>query len=354
MEDVDAETIPRSAAAVISLTQQIRNPKSEIRNKQSLLTSAATNVEGWPFSAAEAARRQSAAGVTSKRTIELGNGIKLELVLIPSGDFMMGDAQASPDERPPSQVRIAKPFWMARTEISNEQFTQFDPTHDSHVESKTAYQFGIHGIPVNEPPQPVVRVSWHQAMAFCQWLSASTGKKFSLPSEAEWEWACRAGTATPFSFGDADTDFSGFANLADAKLREFSSDPYTVCKPLPNPTKYEDYIPKDTRFNDGALVTAGVASYAPNAWGLHDMHGNVWEWTLSSHRSYPYRNDGRNDDSIDEKKVVRGGSWRDRPHRATSAYRLAYEPWQRVFNVGFRVVCQDSKPANSVATASSE
>ncbi|MBI2950041.1 MAG: SUMF1/EgtB/PvdO family nonheme iron enzyme [Verrucomicrobia bacterium] len=298
------------------------------------------HLQDWIFDAAEAARRQTALGGPTRRTVELGNGITLELVLIPAGEFLMGDANASLDERPLTRVHIAEPFWMGGTEISNEQFARFDSAHDSHVESKTAYQFGIHGIPVNEPQQPVVRVSWEHAMAFCRWLSHKTGQHFSLPTEAQWEYACRAGADTPFSFGAADADFSRHANLADAKLTEFASDPYTVCVPLQNPTKYEDYIPKDTRWNDGGLVSVRVGNYAANAWGLHDLHGNVSEWTRTSHRPYPYRdNDGRNDLAGAEKKIVRGGSWRDQPARATSAYRLAYAPWQGVFNVGFRVVC---------------
>jgi formylglycine-generating enzyme required for sulfatase activity len=83
-----------------------------------------------------------------------------------------------------------------------------------------------------------------------------------------------------------------------------------------------------------------VDSFLPNAWGLHDMHGNVCEWTRTTYAPYPYReDDGRNDLSEDRKKVVRGGSWRDLPKRATSAFRLNYRAWQPVYNVGFRVVC---------------
>jgi len=92
---------------------------------------------------------------------------------------------------------------------------------------------------------------------------------------------------------------------------------------------------------DGALVTLDVGSYGPNPWGLHDTHGNVWEWTRSAYRPYPYRgNDGRNDPNDQGRKVIRGGSWYDRPPRCRSAFRLSYPPWRKVFNVGFRVVCQ--------------
>ena len=252
----------------------------------------------------------------------------------------MGSRDGAADEQPVSPVRIERAFWMARCEINNAQFACFNPAHDSRVEDKNAYQFGIHGYPANEPAQPVVRVSWQEAMAFCRWLGARTGQQFTLPTEAQWEWACRAGAATPFSFGSRDTDFSGYANFADAKLREFASDPYTVDKPLTDATPYDDWIPKDARFNDGALIAVAPGRYAPNTWGLQDMHGNVAEWTRSTYAAYPWAADGRDDESRAGRKVVRGGSWRDVPARGTASFRLSYEPWQRVYNVGFRVVCE--------------
>ena len=138
-----------------------------------------------------------------------------------------------------------------------------------------------------------------------------------------------------------DVDYSKLANLGDAKLRELASNPYTVNTPLAKPTKYDDWVPKDIRFNDGSLLAVAIGSYQPNAWGLCDMHGNAAEWTRTAYRPYPYKpDDGRNDPAADGLKVVRGGSWRDRPKRCRSAFRLAYRPWQRVFNVSFRVVCE--------------
>lgn len=292
--------------------------------------------------AAHAPNEVQNAAAFPRKSVDLGNGQALEFVRIPAGTFVMGDANATLDERPAHAVEISHPFWMSTYEVSNAQFAVFDPRHDSRVETKHAYQFGVHGFPLNEPLQPVVRVSWDEAMAFCTWLSGRTGNRFSLPTEAQWEYACRAGSDSPFSYGGPDADFAPFANLADAKLREFADDPYHVYRPLANPTPYDDWIPKDARFNDQALVSASVGSFQPNAWGLLDMHGNVWEWTLSACRPYPYRDsDGRNDLAAQDKRVARGGSWYDRPHRATAAYRLAYAPWQRVFNVGFRVVMFD-------------
>jgi formylglycine-generating enzyme required for sulfatase activity len=241
---------------------------------------------------------------------------------------------------------------MATKEVTNQIYNLFDSKHDSRIEDKNAYQFGIHGYPMNRPEQPVVRVSWLEAMAFCRWLSEKTGLKFTLPSEAEWEYACRAGTATPMYYGDLDTDFAKFANLADAKLSEFASDPYTIDTPLQNPTKYDDWLPKDARFNDGALLTVEPGRYFPNAWGLLDMHGNAAEWTRSTYRPYPYRDEPALEPAASAgRKVARGGSWRDLPKHCTSSYRLNYLPFQRVYNVGIRVIAaSDAIPvANKVA-----
>lgn len=290
---------------------------------------ALPDVPGWPFDAQEAAHRQAMLDL-QPRTIDLGDGIRLEFVPIPAGTMVMGQAGGSTMEVAPRIATIEQPFWISRFQITNAQFARFDPDHDSRLESRHGYQFGRLGYPLNEPDQPVVRVSWHQADAFCRWLSRKTGQRFSLPSETQWEWACRAGSETPFFFGDLDADYSSYANLGDIRLKEYAActarGNYTRAEVIENPNIYDDWVPRDTRFDDGHFLAAPVGSYRPNAWGLHDMHGNVWQWTATAAQ------DGR--------MIVRGGSWRDRPHRATASYRLDYRPYHRVFNVGFRVVCQ--------------
>ncbi len=285
----------------------------------------------WPFDAAEAKKRQDAlARKIEDLRIDLGGGIVMELAAIPAGEFIMGDPNATPEEQPRTKVKISKPFLMARFEISNELFKLFDKDHDTAYISMTNKDQSQRGHPINTPKQPVARVSWQEANEFCKWLTAKTGRKFSLPTEAQWEWACRAGTATPFFYGEHNCDFGKFANLADKKMEELA------LRDSP------PWHPKDIRFNDGSMVTCDTGRYQPNAWGLHDMHGNAAEWTKSSLKAYPYSDeDGRNDPGEQGKRVVRGGSWYDRPYRATSAYRLAYQPYQKIYNVGFRVVCEE-------------
>ncbi len=239
--------------------------------------------------------------------------------------------------RIPPKSEGDKPLWVGDYEVSNAQFEVFDPEHDSRVESRQGLSHGFRGFFVNAPEQPVCRVSWDEANAFCGWLSEKTGMSFRLPTEDEWEYACRAGTTTPFNFGDWNTDFSTHANLADQTLIEFISDNYfRVRVPLQNVTYYDDWVPKDRRFCDNGFVSERSGHYLPNAWGLYDMHGNVAEWTSTVSR--PNYGVELMDSQPDE-RVVRGGSWHDRPYRATSFAREAYYQWQRDFDVGFRVVC---------------
>ncbi len=295
----------------------------------------------WPFDANEAAARQRGAGNSIERVVGLGEGVTLRLVLIPSGEFIMGDVDGEVDERPLNRVNVDSAYWMGALEITNEQYMRYDPSHDSGFEHKITYQFDNRGYPLTDSKRPVVRVSWERATAFCAWLSERTGERFRLPTEAEWEYACRAGTSTPMFYGDLDRDFSPFANLSDAQLSASARIAFPSDIAHPNPSRYDDWIPKDARFNDGALVTTDVGRYTPNPWRLHDMHGNVGEWTRTTYRAYPYASDdGRDDRDALGKKVVRGGSWRDRPERCRSAFRTAYYPYQQVYNVGFRVVCE--------------
>ncbi len=275
------------------------------------------------------------AGARDTVCFALAEGVTLALAPVAPGDFPMGSNSGYPNERPAHRQTVQAPFWIGVTEVTNRQYACFDPGHDSGLEVGEAYQFGDdeRGFPLNRPEQPVVRVSWHDAQAFCAWLCGKTGKRFVLPTETQWEYACRAGSASPLWYGTLDDDFSRAANLSDATH-------HTVYYPHV-PTALPPWRPADTRFDDGWRVAARAGDFEPNPWGLFDMHGNVAEWTRSDYAPYPgaavtYTVPAGH-------KVVRGGSWLDRPRRARSAFRLHYEPSQAVHDVGFRVVCENAQ-----------
>jgi formylglycine-generating enzyme required for sulfatase activity len=285
---------------------------------QAKSASSDVQVPAWPFTADEAKQRRDSEKSRvpfSGSEIALGNGLAMPMVLIPAGEFLMGDAAGCDDEQPASRVRIERPFWMGKFEVTNQEYAQFDPQHDSRYISLYGKDLTVRGLPVSGPKQPVVRVPWTGAMEFCRWLSNRTGRRVSLPTEAQWEWACRAGSGAAMSYGSVDADFGKLANLADKRL---------VLASVWSGQAW-DWMPKVAAVDDGACVTSDVGKYAPNAWGLHDMHGNAAEWTRSLDRPYPYRDqDGRNDPAAAGKRVVRGGSFQDRPNRARSAFRLSY------------------------------
>ena len=328
-EDPEAiPNLPHDPIAFVQPAPDSPNPKPQTPNPSN-----------WPFDAKTAGERQQAAGKETHRTLNLGNGVTLDLSLVPAGSFVMGSADGCKDEMPTTAVEIDKPFWMGVLEVTNSQFQQFDPVHDSGYIDMHHKDHNTPGYPAQGPKEPVIRITWEQAMAFCRWLSEKTGQPFTLPTEAQWEWACRAGADTPFYYGGLDTDFSPYANLAALSIRLLAVNGVNP-QPIENPDKYADFIPKDARFDDHNKIMADAGQYQPNAWGLYDMHGNAAEWTRSTYQPYPYVSaDGRDDPTAPGKKVVRGGSWCDRPKFARASYRLAYESWQPVYNVGFRVIC---------------
>ena len=280
---------------------------------------------GWPFDATEASRRQQdtalALGVPAQRTVDLPGGGSLTLVLVPAGEFIMGapagQSPLDPDESPAFRMRIARPLWVGRCEITNQQLRLFQPQHDSRtIDTHWKDRVGP-GPSLNGENQPAVRLSWFAARDFCAWLSKCTGQPFRLPTEAEWEYACRAGTDTPWICPAH--DLARYANFADASLGSLK--PWAL---------------RDASQNDGVAASADVGRYQPNAWGLCDMHGNVAEWCDSVYQPYPLA--GRA--PAEGEQVVRGGSWDDRPRRVRSAFRQSYPPDYCVYNVGFRVVCE--------------
>ena len=296
-------------------------------------------LEGWPLSRADAATLQESLGKT-QRELDLGEDEKLTLVRVPAGEFLMGDVDGRPDEYPQRVVRFERPFWIGRSEVTNAQFRCFDPAHDSRYYVKRRDRADGKGLSLNGDRQPVVRVSWNQAKAFCDWLSRRIGTSVTLPTEEQWEYACRAGSGTPLFYGTLDDDFSSWGNVGDRSFSTGLMKGVGRMMPEGGVTQVTGGVPHlllegaqlaDARFDDGYRVTSEIGSYQPNAWGLFDMHGNAAEWTLSAY-------------GASDRRAVRGGSFFDRPARSRSSFRLAYPAWQRVFNVGFRVVVVDETP----------
>ncbi|WP_088242755.1 formylglycine-generating enzyme family protein [Calothrix rhizosoleniae] len=254
---------------------------------------------------------------------DLGNGVTLEMVQIPEGTFTMGSPKGKPTRKllgftvssegreegrsnyeSPQHTVTIQPFFMGRYVVTQEQYKAIMGKNHSYLK---------------EEKRPVERVSWNDAVKFCQKLSQKTGRTYRLPSEAEWEYACRAGTTTPFYFGETITtdlvNYNGNYTYASAPKGIFRKE------------------------------ATEVGKFPPNAFGLYDMHGNLWEWCQDTwHRNY---NGAPTDGSawIDNDNIypiLRGGSWFGNPKICRSAYRDdVVRAWRDdLFSlIGFRVVC---------------
>jgi formylglycine-generating enzyme required for sulfatase activity len=247
--------------------------------------------------------------------------LKMTFVRIPAGSYVTGNASGAEDELHERKVTVDEPFWIATQETTNELFCLFDPSHDSRLESNERLHFGdgaVRGIPLNRPRQPVVRVSLRQALAFCTWLSKKTRKRCTLPTEEQWEWAAVFGQCD--EKGYADKDFSRRANLADKSY---------LLKHAHNENPL--WRPAALHADDGVRVSADVASYAPNAAGVHDLIGNVAEWTTTAWEP-PKRM------AAPPHVVAKGGSWRDRPKTATPFSKMPARPDVKFVHVGFRAI----------------
>jgi len=266
----------------------------------------------WPFDAAEASRRQTetaeALGVPVERTVDLGGGVTMELVLIPAGEFVMG-SPAGEKGRNSSEtqhkVRITKPFWISRTEVTQEQWERMRGDNFSYFK---------------EAKNPVEQVSWDDCQAFVNKLSARVaGLTFSLPTEAEWEYACRAGSTTKYCFGDDDTGLDDYA--------------------------WYGYTKEETQ---------PVGRKKANAFGLRDMHGSVWEWCQDWYGEKYYQSSPTDDPKgprTGEYRVRRGGAWIYRPATCCrSANRFRSNPTARVNNTGCRVVARSTSTEAEPAT----
>jgi formylglycine-generating enzyme required for sulfatase activity len=235
-------------------------------------------------------------------TEDLGNDVTLEMVEIPGGKFMMGspetEAKRDSDENPQHQVTVPG-FSMGKYEVTQKQYQAIMGSNPSDFKGEN---------------RPVERVSWDDAVAFCKKLSKKTGKNYTLPSEAQWEYACRAGTTTPFYFGESIT--SDLVNYDGSY--PYGSAPKSLYR----------------------IQTTDVGSFYPNAFGLYDMHGNVWEWCLDDYQDN-YKNvpiDGSALMNLPKYKVLRGGSWFNFAKFCRSGERLGYLRDTKFSKLGFRVV----------------
>lgn len=321
---------------------QLKN-KGEIKpvmpKKVSPVKEKVLKVKGWPF-APDRVKEMLADEKETVKVLEIAPGVQMTFVRIPAGEFVMGSYHGEPDTYPTTKVKIDKAFWMGELEVTNQQYNTIFPQHDSRYVDQQWKDHVVPGYPANKPEQPIIRVSYNDAMEYCKILSQKTGLNITLPTEAQWEWACRGGSDEDFWFGNLNADFGKKDNLADVTTNKFAVsgvDPQPMSPESPW-YKYYTFLPKAANVDDGSLVQVGGKKYEANPFGLYCMHGNVAEWTRSDYVPYPYK---ENPKKVSEYKVVRGGSYIERPKYSTAYSRKGFYPYQCVFNVGFRVIIED-------------
>ncbi len=281
-------------------------------------------------------RRQSLLDLIKTRSA----GIRLTLV--PAGTFRMGlpNEDADDEHKPQHEVRISA-FYLGVTEVTRGQFRQFSQETkyrtDAERDGKGGWGWKEEGNSLEQDPKftwlnpgfeqtdehPVVNVSWNDAVAFCEWLTRVEGRTYRLPTEAEWEYACRAGTTTKYFSGDDEESLASVANVADGTAK----------------TKYPNWTWAIVA-RDGFVYTAPVAQFRPNAFGLFDMHGNVWEWCHDGFDGEYYKRSPKVDPPGAAQaalRVFRGGGWFCHPHSGYSGGRGRGRPGHPASDLGFRV-----------------
>lgn len=266
------------------------------------------------------------------------NTLAMKFLRIEPGEFLMGSPATEngrSDNETQHKVKITKPFFLGIHHVTHGQFVVFTRAADYQSEAeKEGFSYNDLGVErvsgtswINpgfeqNNDHPVVQISWNDAQAFCTWLSKKEGKTYRLPTEAEWEYACRAGTQTAYFWGNDPDGGKGFCNAADMTVKE--------------------KFPFASTFNwaDGFVYTAPVGSFKPNPWGLYDMIGNAWEWCSDYGGPYPPGDavDPTGPAQGDDKssRVFRGGSWCYDPRLSRAAFRFAYAQSHRDPSSGFR------------------
>jgi hypothetical protein len=270
--------------------------------------------------------RRRAQGFLEPLGAEAVEAPSLTMLWMPPGRFWMGSPDDEPERRDdegPQHLVQLQGFFLSQTPITQAQWRQVADWKPNKGERAWSKKLNPNPSHFKGDQLPVDSVNWENAMEFCRRLSQRTGRRYSLPSEAQWEYACRAGTTTPFHFGS--TISTKFANFDGTKV-------------------YGDGEKGEYR-----QQTMDVASFPANPWGLHDMHGNVWEWCAdhwhSNYNGVP--EDGRawiNEEAKEDKnssndRLLRGGSWDDYPGYCRSACRSYLHPDNRGNCIGFRVCC---------------
>ena len=237
------------------------------------------------------AKEDAGPGPKKTRFIDLGGGVKMEFVSIPPGSFLMGSEKGRPDERPVTKVTITKAFHLGKYEVTQEQWQAVMGNNPSFYKGANL---------------PVEQVNWNDCQSFVAKLKDKvSGGEFSLPTEAQWEYACRAGTSTEYSFGDGDANLGEYAWFTGNSNRQ----------------------------------THPVGEKKANPWGLYDIHGNVWEWCQDWYG--PYASAEVSDPtgaSSGSSRVIRGGSWSHSSRDLWSSFRLKFAPDFRFRSIGVRVV----------------
>ncbi len=247
----------------------------------------------------------------------------MEFVWVPQGCFQMGspsgESGQNSDEGPLHRVCVDG-FWMGKYEVTNAEYRRFKSAHDSG---------SYNGNSLNGDKQPVVKVSWEEAVAYADWLCRKSDRKYRLPTEAEWEYACRAGTTTARSWGKGESQACKYANVNDLRSK-----------------KKNNFSWSNFSCDDGFAVTAPVGSFRPNAFGLYDMSGNVWEWCSDWYDSDYYKKSPvRNPQgpASGSNRALRGGSWINSAVGVRSAIRHGTRPGERDDSLGFRLVASERR-----------
>jgi formylglycine-generating enzyme required for sulfatase activity len=286
--------------ADIATTGQAQRKTADSRRDQMPLTPAVTQTVS-----------PGKESVLGQVAVDLGDGVKLEMLWIPAGEFLMGspdsDKDARPDEKPQHRVRITRPFYLGKYLVTQAQWQAVMGSDPSHVKG---------------PKNPVEMVSWNDCQAFLDKLntkSGGRGGKFQLPTDAQWEYACRAGSTTRYCFGDEESGLDEFAWYGNSGGR-----------------------------------THPVGEKKPNAWGLYDMHGNVWEWCGDWLDGGYYARSPVDDPmgpTRGSNRVIRGGGWNGGAGDCRSALRSGDEPGDRDGILGFRVARVPAEEAGSPRAA---